>query len=132
MISFKRKINKAYCPEKIIHDNPIIEYCKHIIFEKFKTLKVERPAKFGGDLEFKSYDELLKSLLLDYIDRQIILYEEHAKAFEAKHGMTFEEYTRSLRGRASIAEEDEWMDWEEALVFLGKWRKIKRQIGVKE
>ena len=67
-----------------------------------------------------------------HIDRQIALYEEQARAFEARHGMTFEEYTRNLRGRASIAEEDEWMDWEEALVFLGKWKKIKRQIGVKE
>ena len=76
---------------------------------------------------FKSYDELLKSLLLDYIDRQITLHEKQARAFEVKHGVTFEEYTRSLRGRASIAEEDEWMDWEEVLVFLGKWKKIKRQ-----
>ncbi len=66
------------------------------------------------------------------IDQQIALYEEQARAFEARHGMTFEEYTRDLRGRASIAEEDEWMDWEEALVFLRKCNKIKRQIGVEE
>jgi len=78
---------------------------------------------------FKSYDELLKSLLLDYIDRQIALHEEQVRAFEAKHGMTFEEYTRNLRGRATIVEEDEWMDWEEALVFLRKWNKIKRQLA---
>jgi len=78
---------------------------------------------------FRSYGEILKSLLLDYIDRQIALYEGQARAFEAKHGMTFEEYTRNLRGRASIAEEDEWMNWEEALVFLRKCNKIKRQIA---
>ncbi len=54
----KRKINKAYCPEEIIVDNPVLEYCKYIIFEKFKTLKIERPAKFGGDLEFSDYNEL--------------------------------------------------------------------------
>jgi hypothetical protein len=76
---------------------------------------------------FKSYDELLKSLLSDYIDRQIALFEGQARDFEAKHGMTFEEYTHNLKGRASIAEEDEWMDWEEALVFLRKWKKVKRQ-----
>ncbi len=74
---------------------------------------------------FKSYDELLKSLLLDYIDRQITLHEKQARAFEAKHEMTFEEYTCNLRGRASIAEEDEWMDWEEALVFVEKYLKEK-------
>ncbi|MBC8262741.1 MAG: hypothetical protein H8E47_01270 [Anaerolineales bacterium] len=78
---------------------------------------------------FRSYGEILKSLLLDYIDRQIALYEGQARAFETKHGMTFEEYTRNLRRRASIAEEDEWMNWEEALVFLRKCNKIKRQIA---
>jgi len=54
----KKKVNKAYCPEEQIQDNPILEYCKYIIFEKFDKVKIERPAKFGGDLEFKGYEEL--------------------------------------------------------------------------
>jgi len=54
----KRKISKAYCPEGIAHENPILEYCKYIIFEKFDSLKIERPEKWGGNLEFKSYKEL--------------------------------------------------------------------------
>lgn len=56
----KRKIKKAYCPEGIIEENPILEYNKYIIFEKFKTIKIERPEKFGGNLEFTSYNELEK------------------------------------------------------------------------
>ena len=56
----KRKINKAYCPEKIIDENPLMEYAKYIIFEKFDTIKIERPEKFGGDLELHNYDELVK------------------------------------------------------------------------
>jgi len=28
----KRKIKKAFCPEKIIEGNPILDYCKNIIF----------------------------------------------------------------------------------------------------
>jgi tyrosyl-tRNA synthetase len=54
----ERKIKKAYCPEGIIEENPILEYCKYIIFEKFDSLKIERPEKWGGNLEFKSYKEL--------------------------------------------------------------------------
>ncbi len=54
----KRKINKAYCPEKIIDENPLMEYAKYIIFERFDSMKIERPKKFGGDLELNSYDEL--------------------------------------------------------------------------
>jgi len=56
----KRKIAKAYCPEKQIDLNPILEYCKYMIFEKFKDMKIERPAKFGGDVSFGSYAELEK------------------------------------------------------------------------
>lgn len=56
----KRKIKKAYCPEGVAEENPILEYCKYIIFEKFKTVKIERPEKFGGNLEFDSYEELEK------------------------------------------------------------------------
>jgi len=56
----KRKINKAYCPQGQVKENPILEYCKYLIFEKYKTLKIKRSAKFGGDLVFKSYAELEK------------------------------------------------------------------------
>lgn len=56
----KRKLNKAYCPEGVVEENPVLEYCKYMIFEKFDSLKIERPAKFGGDLEFTNYDELVK------------------------------------------------------------------------
>jgi len=54
----KSKINKAYCPEKIIDENPVMEYSKYIIFEKFDVMKIERPEKFGGNLEIESYEEL--------------------------------------------------------------------------
>ncbi|MFA5358018.1 MAG: tyrosine--tRNA ligase [archaeon] len=54
----KRKIAKAYCPEKNALDNPILEYNKYIIFEKFNKIKIERPSKFGGDVSYGSYSEM--------------------------------------------------------------------------
>jgi len=54
----KRKIIKAFCPEKQKELNPILEYCKYLIFEKFKDMKIERDKKFGGDISFSSYHEL--------------------------------------------------------------------------
>lgn len=56
----KRKIGKAYCPEKVVDENPILEYCKYIVFENFEGLEIKRPAKFGGDMFIGSYDELEK------------------------------------------------------------------------
>ena len=54
----KSKINKAYCPEKITEENPILEYCRYIIFEKFESIEIKRPEKFGGNLTIESYKKL--------------------------------------------------------------------------
>ncbi len=40
----KRKIKKAYCPEKIIKGNPILDYCRNIVFGTRKSLEVIRSA----------------------------------------------------------------------------------------
>jgi len=54
----KAKIGKAYCPEKIVENNPIIEMCEMLIMRDAKGLKITRPAKFGGDVEFSNATEL--------------------------------------------------------------------------
>ncbi|MHA2009180.1 MAG: tyrosine--tRNA ligase [Promethearchaeota archaeon] len=56
----KRKINKAYCPQKQIVENPILEYCKYIIFELIDLFKIDRPEKYGGNVEYASYEQLEK------------------------------------------------------------------------
>jgi tyrosyl-tRNA synthetase len=56
--SLKGKINKAYCPEKIVDGNPILDYSKNIIFKNIKEMKIERPDKFGGDASYTNYIEL--------------------------------------------------------------------------
>ena len=53
-----KKIGHAYCPAKVVVENPIMEYCKYIVFEKQKTLEIKRPTKFGGDLVMNGYKEL--------------------------------------------------------------------------
>jgi len=54
----KQKMVRAFCPEKTIQFNPVLDITKHIIFRETKTLAIERPAKFGGSIEFQSYREL--------------------------------------------------------------------------
>jgi tyrosyl-tRNA synthetase len=58
--SVKKKISKAFCPEKQVEGNPILEMCKYVIFPELKdeSFLIERPEKFGGNLEFASYKEL--------------------------------------------------------------------------
>jgi tyrosyl-tRNA synthetase len=53
-----RKLKGAYCPEKAAEDNPVLEMCEVFIMRDGSPLKVARPAKFGGDVEFATYHEL--------------------------------------------------------------------------
>lgn len=55
----KKKINKAYCPEKGIEGNPLFDYLKYLVFKRYSTIKIERPEKFGGNLEldYKSLEK---------------------------------------------------------------------------
>jgi len=53
----KTKINKSFCPIKEIEGNPIIEIATHFIFPNQEKILIERPEKFGGNLEL-SEEEL--------------------------------------------------------------------------
>ncbi|OGK64989.1 tyrosine--tRNA ligase [Candidatus Roizmanbacteria bacterium RIFOXYB2_FULL_41_10] len=90
-----RKINKAYCPEGQIEENPVLEYCRYILFESFdrlniKEFTIDRPEKFGGTLSFKTYPNLeiafankqlhpqdLKQAVIGYLDQLLQPVRNH-------------------------------------------------------
>lgn len=97
----QRKLKKAWCPEKQVLDNPIFEYCKYIIFEKFDEFVIERPEKFGGNITFNSYSDLesaytkgdihpadLKNTTAKYINELLVpvreYFEKNTKAKKLK------------------------------------------------
>jgi len=61
----KKKLSKAYCPEKQIEGNPVLEICKFVIFPDLEgeSFLIERPEKFGGNLEFTTYEALSKAFV---------------------------------------------------------------------
>ncbi|MFH0955202.1 MAG: tyrosine--tRNA ligase [Candidatus Micrarchaeota archaeon] len=58
-----KKIAKAYCPEGVAENNPILEITKLVVFPRIKKFRIERPEKFGGNTEFESFDELNSAFL---------------------------------------------------------------------
>ena len=55
----KKKLQKSFCPQGLVEGNPVIEIAEHFIFTEDKTLLIERPEKFGGNLEL-TYQDLLE------------------------------------------------------------------------
>jgi len=54
----KKKLQKSFCPQGQVEGNPVIEIAEHFIFTEDELLTIERPPKFGGNLEL-SYADLL-------------------------------------------------------------------------
>lgn len=54
----RSKIKKAWCEEGNTQNNPLLEISKQIIFHKFDEIKIERPEKFGGNVEYSDYAKL--------------------------------------------------------------------------
>jgi len=52
------KINKAWCDEGHVQNNPLLEISKQIIFHEYDAMQVERPQKFGGNIEYTDYSRL--------------------------------------------------------------------------
>jgi tyrosyl-tRNA synthetase len=55
------KLAKAWCPEKQIEMNPVLEIARYVIFRFKQSLVIERPQRFGGSKEFATYKELEES-----------------------------------------------------------------------
>jgi hypothetical protein len=77
---------------------------------------------------YPSSELALKHIVLDYIDRRISWVQTQVRRFEKKHGQSFAVYSQSLAGQATIADEDEWMEWESLLDMLESWRQVKAEV----
>ncbi len=86
----KRKIRKAWCPAGQVEENPVLEYVQYILFQKFDSIEIKRPEKFGGNVTYHSYREIeaafdngslhpndLKNAVVDYLDQLLQPVREH-------------------------------------------------------
>jgi tyrosyl-tRNA synthetase len=56
----EKKINRAFCTQGSVDDNPVIELFRYHIFPRFSSVEVKRPPKFGGDLCYETFEELAR------------------------------------------------------------------------
>ncbi len=66
----KDKLKKAWCPEGSVEMNPVLELIRYVVLNHQKSVRIERPQKYGGPEEFDTYDELEKAFLAGEIHPQ--------------------------------------------------------------
>lgn len=65
--TIRRKVANAFCPEGEIELNPILDWCKYLIFFSESSLTIIRDEKWGGSITYTSYENLQK----DFADRKL-------------------------------------------------------------
>ena len=92
--AIRAKISGAFCPEKQTEFNPILDIARQIVFHDRQSLKVNRPAKFGGPVEFGSADELERAFaagslhpmdLKSAVAESLVEILEPVRTYFAKH-----------------------------------------------
>ena len=87
-----KKLNKAHCPVGIIEENGVIALAKYMIFPVNNKLVIERSEKFGGNIAYKTYEQLekdykakklhpsdLKSAISREINKLLVPVQKHFK-----------------------------------------------------
>ncbi|UZE93750.1 MAG: tyrosine--tRNA ligase [Candidatus Pacearchaeota archaeon] len=56
----KNKVKNAFCPEREVGFNPVLDWTEWLIFPILDKIKIERPKKFGETIIFDNYKKLEK------------------------------------------------------------------------
>jgi len=95
---------------------------------------------------FATEEEAARSLLREYVLRQIDTLQRELARFERKYGMRFEQFVEYLHersvlleegefsldqrqalGRAIMQEEDDWLDWKVSREMLESWLGLRSE-----
>ena len=68
------KVKDAYCPQGEVEENGVLQYAQYLIFpileKNDEEFVVERPEKYGGDLEYSDYKDLEEDFVSEELHPQ--------------------------------------------------------------
>jgi len=77
---------------------------------------------------YKDEEAALRALAIEQIERKVTAYREQMQTFERKYHHSLDEHSRLLEGKASMEEEEEWMEWKGVAVMLEAWQNALQEV----
>jgi len=72
---------------------------------------------------YSTTEEALWDMALSTLRGKVAYYRRRIRRLENKHGMDFDKFTARLKGKATPAQEDDWLAWKSAQSMLTDWQK---------
>ena len=77
---------------------------------------------------YKDEETAIRAMAVEQVEQKITVYREQVQTFEEKYHYSLDEHSRLLEGKASMEEEDEWMEWKGAVVMLEAWQQALQEV----
>ena len=79
--------------------------------------------------EYASVEEALQHMALSQVEGKIAYYRRRIQTLERKYNADFQTFSARLQGRATPAEEDDWLAWRSAHRMLADWQKTSEELS---
>lgn len=77
---------------------------------------------------FATMEEALWDMAVSTVRGKVTYYRRRIKRMENKYGMDFDKFTTHLKGKATPAQEDDWLAWKSARSMLADWQKTYQDL----
>lgn len=77
---------------------------------------------------FATVEDALLDMAISSVRGRVSYYRRRIKRMENKYGMDFDRFTARLKGKATPAQEDDWLAWKSARSMLADWQKTYQDL----
>jgi len=78
--------------------------------------------------KYSTVDEALWEIALNAVRGKVGYYRRRIRKLESKYSADFDAFTARLKGRATPAEEDDWLAWKSARRMLTDWQQAYQDL----
>lgn len=77
---------------------------------------------------YKDEETALLNLVCELIEQKLHDYRVVIQTLEHKHQQNFEQFTQSVKQKATYEDEEDWMEWKGAVEMTSAWNAAKQQL----
>jgi hypothetical protein len=77
---------------------------------------------------YKDEKSVLTDITLDYIARKIKRYDKTILTLKKKYKSDFKQFSLAIKNKATLDQEDDWMDWKSAIEMRRSWNNVQKMI----
>lgn len=81
-----------------------------------------------AEKRFATVEDALWDMAISTVRGKMTYYRRRTRKMENKYGMDFDKFTARLKGKATPAQEDDWLAWKSARSMLADWQKTYQDL----